>query len=243
MKDRIHDTPDEEEEIKQRLFSVADDKTMDWVQKKSQAFLKLMSYYKCAMMEVETKLHVLREEYALEHDHDPIHSIKTRLKSLPSVKAKLERLELPMSLTSIEESLHDVAGIRVVCPFRDDVYMLADALLGQDDITLITKKDYIANPKPNGYRSLHLIVAIPIFLASEKRIMQVEIQLRTVAMDFWASLEHQLLYKKEISQRDTVEAELYECAQLSAQLDARMNELRKSIDEHNDIQEKGSTDE
>lgn len=126
-----------------------------------------------------------------------------------------------------------MAGVRVVCSFVDDVYLLADALLKQDDITLLEKKDYIANPKPNGYRSLHLIVTVPIFLEHEKRIMQVEIQLRTIAMDFWASLEHQLRYKKDFDFTEEMAKELQDCADLSAKLDARMDSLRESVEAEN----------
>lgn len=190
---------------------------------------RLMTYYKCAIMEIETKFKVLNEEYSLQHDRNPINSIKSRLKKLPSIIEKMERKGYELSVDSIEANLNDVAGIRVVCSFEEDVYTLADALLRQDDITLIRKKDYIAEPKPNGYRSLHLIVSVPIFLDSEKRIMKVEIQLRTIAMDCWASLEHQLRYKKNTKSIKELEEELYECARLSTDLDARMDQLRESI--------------
>lgn len=137
-------------------------------------------------------------------------------------------------MESIESNLYDVAGVRVICTFVEDVYAIAEALLKQDDITLIMKKDYIANPKPNGYRSLHLIISIPIFLSQEKREMKVEIQLRTIAMDFWASLEHQMRYKKNASFTTQMENELYECAALSAELDLRMNALHKTAVSHSD---------
>lgn len=142
---------------------------------------------------------------------------------------------LPAGLGSIENNLNDVAGVRVICSFPADVYSLAEAFLSQDDIRLIEKKDYIKNPKPNGYRSLHLIVAIPIFLAHEKKEMKVEVQLRTIAMDFWASLEHQLRYKKDHEFSTEMEQELFECARLSAILDNRMDNLRKSaLSQHSD---------
>ena len=144
-----------------------------------------------------------------------------------SITEKLERKGLPFTLEAIEQNLNDVAGIRIICSFLEDVYTLAEALLKQDDITLIEKKDYIANPKSNGYRSLHLIVAVPIFLENEKRFMKVEIQLRTIAMDCWASLEHQLRYKKEGNFTEEMQKELYECANLSTELDTRMDRLRK----------------
>ena len=193
-------------------------------------FNKLMAYYKCALMEIETKFNVLNEEYSLQYDRNPISSIKTRLKSPVSIKEKLARHDYPMTTKSIEENLNDVAGIRVICSFPEDVYALANALLRQDDIVLVKKKDYIKNPKENGYRSLHLIVAVPIFLSCEKRIMHVEIQLRTIAMDFWASLEHQIRYKKDTEFTEDMMKELYECARVSAELDMRMDELRKKCD-------------
>ena len=219
----------EEERTRQQLLSVADAQTLAWLQRKSEEFLQLMSYYRCAMMEIETKFNVLNEEFSLAHDRNPINSIKTRLKSLHSIREKLERQGLEATIPSIEENLHDIAGVRVVCSFPEDVYTLADALLKQDDIVLIRKKDYIANPKPNGYRSLHLIVAIPIFLSKEKKMMKVEIQLRTIAMDFWASLEHQLRYKKDFEFTEHMANELQICANLSAELDARMDALRDLV--------------
>ncbi len=217
----------EDENIKVKMTSAVDEETKEWIKKKSIEFIRLMSYYKCAIMEIETKFNVLNEEYSLEFDRNPISSIKTRLKSLPSIEEKLRRRGLPVSAASMEENLKDIAGVRVVCSFQADVYSLAEALLSQDDVTLLEKKDYIANPKPNGYRSLHMIVGIPIFLAHEKRMMKVEIQLRTIAMDFWASLEHQLRYKKDNEFTDEMAEELYQCGQLSADLDRRMDRLRK----------------
>ena len=196
-----------------------------------QNYAKLMAYYRCAMMEVETKFNVLNEEFSLRFDRNPISAIKSRLKKPHSVREKMERLGIAPTVENIEEHLNDIAGVRVVCSFPEDVYMLAKALLSQDDVTLVRKKDYILNPKPNGYRSLHLIVAVPIFLAHEKRTMRVEIQLRTIAMDFWASLEHQLRYKKEITFTDEMAKELTFCAELSAELDRRMDALRELTQE------------
>lgn len=219
----------EDENIKTQMLSLVDNRTIDWMQKKSVPFIRLMSYYKCAMMEIETKFNVLNEEYSLEFDRNPISSIKTRLKDPRSIKEKLERRGILPTLSAIEENLNDIAGVRVICSFPDDVYALSAALLIQDDITLIEKKDYIKNPKPNGYRSLHLIVAIPIFLAHEKRMMKVEIQLRTIAMDLWASLEHQLRYKKNSAFTPGMAEELYQCANLSVELDHKMNSLLKKI--------------
>lgn len=190
---------------------------------------ELMAYFKCAMMEIETKFRVLNEEFSLQYDRNPISAIKSRLKSFKSIRDKLVKNDFPLSVASVEENLNDVAGVRVICSFERDVYLLAEALLSQDDIELIAKKDYIANPKENGYRSLHLIVAVPIYLVNEKRTMRVEIQLRTIAMDSWATLEHQLRYKKNIDFTEEMAEELYLCSKLSAELDHKMDNLRKLV--------------
>ena len=195
-------------------------------------YRKLMAYYTCAMMEVETKLNVLNEEFSLQYDRNPISSIKTRLKSFDSIIEKLQRKELPMDdFDVIEQSLNDIAGVRVICSFPEDVYMLAEALLKQDDIRLLERKDYIASPKANGYRSLHLIVEVPIFLAQEKRLMKVEVQLRTIAMDFWASLEHKIQYKFTGDVPSGIAEELLECAKMVSNLDEKMLLLNNEIQE------------
>ena len=163
---------------------------------------------------------MLNEQFSLAHDRNPIESIKTRVKSLESITEKLNRRNLPFSTQSIEENLTDIAGIRIICSFREDIYFLADCLLEQDDITLIQRKDYIENPKENGYRSL---------LEHKKKMMKVEVQLRTIAMDFWASLEHKLKYKKDIAS-DQLTADLKKCADESAALDLKMDAIRKEIE-------------
>ena len=193
---------------------------------------ELMTYYRCAIMEVETKFNVLNEEFSVQYDRNPIETIKSRLKSNESILKKLKRKELPFSFQSIEENINDVAGVRVICSFPEDIYMLADCLLNQDDIRLIEKKDYIKNPKKSGYRSLHLIIEVPIFLKNEKKYMKVEVQLRTIAMDFWASLEHKLRYKKNIDLEEIefLERELVECSEVSAALDKRMEDIRNRIE-------------
>lgn len=202
---------------------------VEWALQKTYEFARLMSYYRCAMMEIETKFNVLNEEFSLRFDRQPISNIKTRLKNPVSIRDKLTSKGYSLSIENIENHLFDIAGIRVICSFTEDVYMLADALLKQDDIALIEKKDYIQHPKPNGYRSLHLIVAVPIFLEHEKRIMKAEIQLRTIAMDSWASLEHQLRYKKDNHFDEKMAEEIRHCAELSAELDERMNRLKNKI--------------
>ena len=140
-----------------------------------------MTYYECAMMEVETKFRVLDAEFGLQHDRNPIESIKSRLKSTDSLAKKLARKGFPMSVDSIEENIFDVAGVRVVCTFPEDMFSLAESLLSQDDVRLIERRDYVASPKPSGYRSLHLIIEVPIFLEREKRSVKVEVQLRTIS--------------------------------------------------------------
>lgn len=192
------------------------------------AFTRQMGYYKCAMMAVETKFRILDEEAALARARNPIESIRTRLKSPRSIAEKLVRRGVAVTVDSIDSELHDVAGVRVICSFQSDVYALAEAFLRQDDVFLLEKKDYIQNPKPNGYRSLHLIVAVPIFLYNSKRYVTVEIQLRTLAMDCWASLEHRLRYKSAWGDQPETVRELNECAALSAALDAKMDALGRA---------------
>ncbi len=220
------------------LFSVPDADAIQWMTYKSKDFIELMTYYRCAMMQIETKFKVLNEHYSLEHHRNPIQTIKTRLKNPLSIQKKLERFGRQMRMEEIEGFLNDVAGVRIICSFVEDVYVLSEALLSQDDITLVAKKDYIKKPKANGYRSLHLIVSIPIFLSNEKRQMRVEIQLRTIAMDIWASLEHQLNYKKEESFSKALSKELFACAELASALDERMNCLYEQMSRQWEKQEK-----
>ncbi len=221
-------TKEDEKNLK-KLLSASDNKAAEFIEKMADEMRSLMVYYRCAIMEIETKLKVLNEEFSLKHDRNPINSIKTRLKSYSSIKEKLERGGFLATPEQIEKNLNDIAGVRVICSFLDDVYAVADALLKQDDITLIVKKDYIQNPKPNGYRSLHLIIEVPIFLQHEKHMVKVEIQLRTIAMDFWASLEHQMRYKKNFDFTPEMQEELLECATLSAALDERMEKLNEAV--------------
>lgn len=222
----------EDTEFQLSIQTSDESQTMLWAKESSRTFAKLMSYYRCAMLEMETRFNVLNEEYLLEYGRSPINTVKSRLKTLPSLQEKVKRRNLTFSLEEIEAEIHDIAGVRVICAFPEDVYTVADALLKQDDILLIKQKDYIANPKPNGYRSLHLIVAVPVYLSTGKRMTKVEIQIRTIAMDFWASLEHQLRYKQDTVFTEEMAQELYECAQLSAALDTRMDNLRKSVMDH-----------
>ena len=195
---------------------------------KAEPFLNLMMRYKCAIMEVETKLNVLNSEFSLNHNRNPIESIKTRLKKPASIIEKMNRRGFELNVESIEENLFDIAGIRVICSFVDDIYTVANLLINQDDIKLIRMKDYIKNPK--GYRSLHLIIEVPIFLSNEKKYMKAEVQLRTIAMDFWASLDHKLRYKQDLENPEDIAGRLKECAVLCTDLDKRMQDIRNKID-------------
>ena len=222
--------------IKEKIVSpvvktLINSNALDKIEDNMMPLKRLMAYYRCAIMEVETKFNVLNEEFSLEYDRNPIETIKTRLKSTESIIKKLVRRNFPLTVDSIEANLNDIAGVRVVCSFLEDIYLLADCLLQQDDVKLIQVKDYIKNPKPNGYRSLHLIIEIPIFLKDERKDMSVEVQLRTIAMDFWASLDHKLSYKKDIPEEEAklLRQELLECAQISADLDVRMGEIKNRI--------------
>ena len=211
--------------------SLLSDEFLEMLEKNKKPMDLLMSYYKCAIMEIETKFKVLNQEYSLQYDKNPIESIKTRVKSYDSLLRKIRRKDIPLTLESIEKNINDIAGVRVICSFPDDIYEIAESFLNQDDITLLEKKDYIKNPKPSGYRSLHLIVQVPIFLLNTKKLVTVEVQLRTIAMDFWASLEHKMRYKKNISpdQVKFLQDELSDCAKQSAALDERMQNIRNVI--------------
>lgn len=196
----------------------------------AQPFMELLMHNECALREIETKLNVLNDEFSLQHNYNPIESIKTRVKDPVSIVKKMERKHIPPTMENIRSTLNDIAGIRVICSFPEDIYALAEMLIKQDDITLISQKDYIANPKPNGYRSLHLIVEIPIFLSKGKIPMRVEAQFRTIAMDFWASLEHKMRYKKDIENADEIAQELKLCAEAINAVDYRMQDIRNRIE-------------
>ena len=214
--------------LQERMRNALADHSIRAFQELSSSTRDLMSCYRCAIMEIETKFRVLNERFSLQHDRNPIDSIQSRLKSPDSILDKMLRKKLPFTLEAIENNIFDIAGIRVVCSFVDDIYMLADCLLQQDDITLIERKDYIKNPKKNGYRSLHLII---------------EVQLRTIAMEVWANLEHQLRYKKDLSPElmEQTSYQLSECARLSAVLDEQMQAIRDIIEKEEDSSEKNDS--
>ena len=194
-----------------------------------QEFMALQQLYDAGIKEVRTKLEILDDEFKIKHDHNPIHHMEYRLKSVNSILGKLEKRGLEVSLDSIVTNLTDIAGVRVICNYVSDVYKIADLLIKQSDIKLIAKKDYIKHPKENGYRSLHLVVEVPIFLAEKVQPTTVEIQIRTIAMDFWASLEHHLRYKADNEVPDGVRDELIECAKTISNLDYKMQGIHEEL--------------
>ena len=194
-------------------------------------YKELRMMYACAIKEVQTKFEVLETEFKVRYQRNPISSIQTRLKSSSSLIEKMIRKGIPFSMENLEAQIHDLAGIRVICSYMDDIYALADALTSQDDITLVEQKDYIRHPKPNGYRSLHLIVSVPVFFSRQKRQIKVEVQIRTIAMDFWASLEHQMKYKREIPDQQHIVAQLKRCAVDIARVDMEMINIRRRLEE------------
>lgn len=217
----------QDDDIKPIIINM--DEQMEAVEN-SVKFAELMMMYRCAIREVNTKLEVLNDEFKTRRKRNPIDSIKTRIKSPISIFEKLQRRGLEISVDSIATNLNDVAGIRVVCPFISDIYEVAHMLVSQDDIEVLEVKDYIKNPKPNGYRSLHYVVIIPIFLSTGKEYMKVEVQIRTIAMNFWASLEHQMHYKKfDTEAMPDIVNELTLCADNIYHTDVRMQELREDI--------------
>ena len=192
-------------------------------------FHDLMNRYESAAKEVYTKLEILKNDLHIHNNRDCITMIQTRIKTPVSILNKLRRKHAPICIDSIRTELNDVAGIRVICSFIDDIYLLAEKIRRQDDLVVVSTKDYIQNPKPNGYRSYHMIVEVPVFFAESKAYVRVELQLRTVAMDFWASLEHDIKYKKDVSPSDSLISELRICADTIADTDRKMMELRDQI--------------
>lgn len=193
-------------------------------------FNNMLMRYNSAIREIRTKFEVLNDDLSLKNSRNPIESISSRVKKPMSIAKKLKKLGLEVTVESIRQNLNDIAGVRVICSFIDDIYAVAEMLSKQDDITVICIKDYIKNPKPNGYRSYHMIVEVPVFFSEAKEDMRVEIQIRTVAMDFWASLEHQMRYKNESDASKRIARELKECAETIAATDVKMMELRKKIE-------------
>ena len=199
-------------------------------------YLQVRSAYAAGIREINARLTTLDQEFALRHRHNPIHHIETRIKSLQSIVKKLRNSNHPVSMSVAKKYVHDIAGVRVVCRYVDDIYRIAELLLSQDDISLILEKNYIKNPKPNGYRSLHIVVDVPVYMSQGKLYIPVEIQIRTVAMDFWATLEHGIRYKatEEVSQ--SIVDRLRECADVITETDYKMQQIFQELRQVNDVE-------
>ena len=204
------------------------------VEELRREYSKIVGIYEAAIREIDARLQTLDSEFSMKHRHNPIHHLESRVKTLGSIVRKLREAGSPVSIDIAKKTLHDIAGVRVVCRYVDDIYKIADLLLQQDDISLILKKDYIKKPKPNGYRSLHIVVDVPIYMSQGKLFIPVEIQIRTVAMDLWATLEHGIRYKAtdEVPQR--IVDELRSCADVITETDYKMQEIFKALQQvHN----------
>lgn len=188
-----------------------------------------MQLYRAAIKEIKTKLEILDDDFHVRYDYNPIHHIESRLKSPESIVKKLKKHNLELTTDNIRNNLRDVAGIRVICNYLHDVNRIADMLISQDDIVLVDRKDYISSPKPNGYRSLHIIVAVPIFLSGETVSVCCEIQIRTIAMDLWASLEHHIRYKSNINTPEELSERLYNCAEELSSIDMELQDIYTDI--------------
>lgn len=211
--------------VKQLLAENSQQAVMDQMYK----FIELEHLYDSAIREVKTKLEILDSEFRTKYSYNPIHHIEDRLKSPESMFKKLQRNNLPFTVEAVRENLFDIAGVRVICNYIEDIYQVADLLTAQDDVTLIKRKDYIANPKANGYRSLHLVIETPVYLSEQKELVNVEVQIRTIAMDFWASLEHELKYKTDTEVSAELAEQLRLCAETIAQTDLKMQQIYRTL--------------
>lgn len=213
---------------------MADEKRMQQMSEDFQRmvddFFAIQCRYSAAMKEVQTKLEILDDEFQMKHRRNPIHHIESRVKSIQSMMEKLSRKQYAVSMQSAVENLTDIAGIRVICSYVQDVYTVARLLTSQDDVKLVELRDYIRNPKANGYRSLHLIVEVPVFLQEGRMMIPVEVQIRTIAMDFWASLEHSMRYKAQGSVPADICDELHEVGEDIAALDQKMQAIHDRIE-------------
>lgn len=194
-------------------------------------YIEMRQFYNGGIKEIVTKIEVLDEEFSVKYERNPIHHILYRLKTPISAIDKLKRLGVEPSVENMRKHLTDIAGVRVICNYIKDIYNIAHLLKSQDDITLIKETDYIKTPKPNGYRSLHIVLGVPVFLSDHVEPVPVEIQIRTIAMDFWASLEHQLRYKSSVNVPEELRERLRQCAEKSAELDTEMQAILTALEE------------
>lgn len=202
---------------------------LNWGDQPMTELTALYQLYNAGIKEVRTKLEILDSEFLLKYEHDPIHHIEYRLKSPRSVAQKLKSKGLPLTKEAVWMHVQDVAGIRIICSYIEDIYQISGLLISQSDVTLVRKKDYIQAPKESGYRSLHLVVSIPVYLSDCVKQVHVEVQIRTIAMDFWASLEHQIKYKSGSSISGPLRTELRDCADAICDLDRRMQRIHQKI--------------
>lgn len=225
--DTIKNPPEVLANVQQFLANDNGEKIMEQMLR----FVELEHLYESAIREVKTKLEILDSEFRAKYAYNPIHHIESRLKSPQSLLGKMQRKGIPINVESVRRNILDFAGVRVVCNYIDDIYTVADLLTSQDDVRLIKRKDYIEAPKPNGYRSLHLVIETPVFLSQKKEIVTVEVQIRTIAMDFWASLEHELKYKTDTEVSAELADQLRACAETIAETDVRMQSIYKTLKE------------
>lgn len=225
----IENPPSELEPVRQ-MFP---ENTQQQIMEQMFRFIELEHLYESAIREVKTKLEILDSEFRTKFSYNPIHHIEDRLKSPQSIFEKLRRKGVPFNVDAARANLNDIAGVRVICNYIEDIYTVADLLTAQDDVTLVSRKDYIKEPKPNGYRSLHLVIETPVYLSDKKELVHVEVQIRTIAMDFWASLEHELKYKTDTEVSADLAEQLKECAETIAATDVKMQQIYKTLKEIN----------
>ncbi len=219
------------------------DQLTEQFQEIMEQYFSIQCRYQSAIREVQTKLEILDDEFQAKHSRNPIHHMQSRMKSLPSIVEKLRRKGIPLTIEAATQQLTDIAGIRVICSYIDDIYTIADLLVKQDDVRVVKWRDYIKQPKPNGYRSLHIVIEIPVFLQEGKIFVPVEVQIRTIAMDFWASLEHHLRYKGLSDIPADISDELQQTAEDICRLDERMLNIRNRVDAlENTADESGKQD-
>jgi len=204
------------------------------VEELRREYAKIQNIYQAAIREINARLQTLNEDFSIRHQHNPIHHIESRVKSLSSIVKKLHDTGIPISIDNAKKNLHDIAGVRVVCRYVDDIYKISSLLLAQDDISLILEKNYIENPKPNGYRSLHIVVDVPVYTSQGKLFIPVEIQIRTVAMDFWATLEHGIRYKATDEVPQSIVDQLRVCADVITETDYKMQDIFQALQKVND---------
>lgn len=219
-----------EAQVEEKVFLSSKDVGHVEIEDRFDEMREFLLLYNSAIKEVKTKLEILDEEFKIKRKRNPIEYMKSRIKTPKSIMSKLERKGLEVDIDSAKNNLYDIAGVRVICSFVDDIYEVANTLIKQDDIILIEEKDYIKNPKPNGYRSLHLVVQVPVFFSKHVELVPVEVQIRTIAMDFWASLEHKLYYKTEKNGSLHIKQDLKDCADIISSTDLRMQEIQKQVE-------------